>query len=88
VSTIVAVRKNGLVVIGADTQFSRGSMIVQAKYKKSYNKIHKFKDSYLGITGSTANHNVIESVISKYSSDISFNSVKDIFETFFGSTRN
>jgi len=82
VSTIVAVKKNGLVVIGTDTQTIRGSMIVQAKYKKNFSKIHKFKDSYLGITGSTAHHNVIESVISKYSSDICFNSVKDIFETF------
>jgi len=82
VSTIVGVKKNGLAVIGTDTQFKRGSLIVQAKYRKSHKKIHKFKDSYLGIIGSSAHHNVIESVISKYRSDICFNSVKDIFETF------
>ena len=81
-STIVAVKKNGLVVIGADTQFYRGGQIVPAKYKKNPKKIHKFKNSYLGITGSTAHHNVIENVLNKYRSDICLNSVKEIFETF------
>jgi ATP-dependent HslUV protease subunit HslV len=82
VSTIVGVKKNGLAVIGTDTQFNRGSLIVQSKYTKNHNKIHKFKGSYLGIIGSSAHINVIESVISKYHSDICFNSVKEIFETF------
>jgi ATP-dependent protease HslVU (ClpYQ) peptidase subunit len=82
VSTIVAVKKNGLAVIGADTQFNRGSLIVQSKYQKNHKKIIRFKDSYLGIIGSSAHHNVMESVLSKYRKDICFNSVKGIFETF------
>jgi ATP-dependent HslUV protease subunit HslV len=81
-STIVAVKKNGLAVIGADTQSCRGNMIVQAKYRKSHKKIHKFKDSYLGITGSSAHLNVIENVISKYHTDINLDGVKRIFDTF------
>lgn len=81
-SSIVAVKKNGLAVIGADTQFNRGGMIVQSRYQKNHKKVIRFKDSYLGIIGSSAHHNVMESVLSKYRSDICFNSVKDIFETF------
>ena len=81
-STIVAVKKNGLAVIGADTQFNRGSLIVQPRYQKNHKKIIKFKDSYLGIIGSSAHHNVMASILSKYRKDICFNSVKDIFETF------
>ena len=81
-STVVAVKKNGLAVIGADTQFNRGSLIVQSKYQKNHKKIIRFKDSYLGIIGSSAHHNVMESILRKYRKDICFNSVKDIFETF------
>jgi ATP-dependent HslUV protease subunit HslV len=82
VSSIVAVKKNGLAVIGADTQFNRGGMIVQSRYQRNHKKVLRFKDSYLGIIGSSAHHNVMESVLSKYHSDICFNGVKDIFETF------
>ena len=81
-STIVAVKKNGLAVIGADTQFNRGSLIVQSKYQKNHKKIIRFKDSYLGIIGSSAHHNVMNSILSKYRKDICLNSIKDIFETF------
>ena len=81
-SCIVAVKKNGLAVIGADTQFNRGGMNVQSRYQKNHKKILRFKDSYLGIVGSSAHHNVMGSILSKYRSDICFNSVKDIFDTF------
>ena len=81
-STIVAVKKNGLAVIGADTQFNRGNLIVQPKYQKNHKKIIRFKDSYLGIIGSSAHHNVMESILRKYRNDIRLNSTKDIFETF------
>ena len=81
-SCIVAVKKNGLAVIGADTQFNRGGMNVQSKYQKNHKKIIRFQDSYLGIIGSSAHHSVMESILNKYQSDICFTNVKEIFETF------
>jgi len=81
-SIIVAVRKKDLAIIGSDTQFDHGGLIVSAKYKKNHQKIHKFKDAYLGITGTAAHHNVIESVIRKYHSKICLDNVESIFETF------
>jgi ATP-dependent protease HslVU (ClpYQ) peptidase subunit len=81
-SSIVAVKKNGLAVIGADTQFNRGNTIVQSKYQKNHKKILRFKESYLGIIGSSAHHNVMQSVLGKYRNDICFNGVQDIFDTF------
>ena len=80
-STIVAVKKKGEIVIGADTLAVEGSCLVPSKYKKDYTKIHKINDSYMGITGTTAHNLVMESIKRKYSKEIDLRSVDAIFET-------
>ena len=81
-STIVAVRKEGLVVIGTDTLSSKGTLLVSSKYQKNYDKVHKIKDSYIGVVGSVAHHNVIENIKKRYSKEIDLRNVDSIFETF------
>ena len=81
-STIVVARKNGKAAIAADSRFTACGTAIDPKYKTNYDKIHKFDDSYIGITGSSAHHSVFESIMEKHRSDLSFQSRKHIFESY------
>lgn len=81
-STIVAVRKKDLVVIGTDTLGCRGTLRVSSKYCKNHHKVNKINDSYIGIVGSSAHSNVMQNIKRKYSKEIDLHSVDSIFETF------
>lgn len=80
-TTIVAVRKNGLAVIAADTLTTFGDTRLTAAQDGSHDKILQFADSHIGICGSAAHHLVLASLLAKRP-DTQLNSKAEIFETF------
>lgn len=81
-STIVLVKKAGVAVIAADTMSVYGDTKVTAKYMNSRSKVLKCGASYIGVTGSAAHNNVLTSVIDRHGQKLSFNSTKEIFESY------
>lgn len=81
-STIVVVKKNNRVAIAADTLSTVGSTKSDGKYVANSEKIIRFGDSYIGIIGTSAHGQVLESLMRKHPKKISFNGVSDIFETY------
>ena len=81
-STIVVVKKNNRVAIAADTLSTVGSTKTGSKYIANSEKILRFGSSYIGIIGSTAHTQVLESLLRKHPKKISFNGISDIFETY------
>lgn len=80
-TTIVAVKKNGLAVIAADTLTTFGNTRLHASQDGSHDKILKVGDSYIGVCGSAAHHLVLASLLAR-SADVQLNSKAAIFETF------
>ena len=80
-TTIVAVRKNGIVAIAADTLTTFGNTRLPAAMDSSHDKILHLGDSHVGVCGSAAHHLVLANLLSK-SPDVQLNSKKAIFETF------
>jgi ATP-dependent HslUV protease subunit HslV len=80
-TTIVAVRKNGIVAIAADTLTTFGNTRLPAAMDSSHDKILHLGDSHVGVCGSAAHHLVLANLLSK-SPDIQLNSKEAIFETF------
>ncbi len=81
-SIIVVVKKNGKVVIAADSVYSIGSMAVRGEYFGGRTKILQVKNSFIGTTGATAHGNVLEHLFEKHKAKISFGSMKEIFDTY------
>jgi ATP-dependent HslUV protease subunit HslV len=81
-STLVVVRKGNKAVIGSDSQFTQGSIVVSSKNRRNHHKIHQFGDAFVGFTGWSLMHNVFEDIIEKYPGDLDFRSRKHIFKTF------
>ena len=80
-TTIVAVRKNGIVAIAADTLTTFGNTRLPAGMDRSHDKILHIGDSYIGVCGSAAHHLVLSSLLGK-TPDVQLNSKEAIFETF------
>lgn len=80
-TTIVAVRKNGLAAIAADTLTTFGNTRLHARQDASHDKILRIGDSYIGVCGSAAHHLVLASLLAK-TSQVELNSKQAIFETF------
>lgn len=80
-TTIVAVRKNGVVAIAADTLTTFGNTRLHASQDGSHDKILHIGDSYIGVCGSAAHHLVLASLLTK-ATDVQLNSKAAIFETF------
>lgn len=80
-STIVVVKKDKRIVIGADTLQSQGSIKIRNIYQPKHEKIFKFGQSYIGSIGSSAFHHVLPSVFRKHKDLIHLNSAEEIFET-------
>jgi len=80
-TTIVAVRKNGIVAIAADTLTTFGNTRLSATMDSSHDKILHIGGSYIGVCGSAAHHLVLSNLLGK-SPDIQLNSKEAIFETF------
>lgn len=80
-TTIIAVKKNGLVAIAADTLTTFGNTRLPSVMDNSHDKILHIKDSYIGVCGSAAHHLVLASLLGK-TPDAQLNSKEAIFETF------
>lgn len=81
-SIVVVVKKNGKVVIAADTHYSFGTLIVKSEYLSKRTKIHQFDDSFIGTVGATAHGNVLEHLFEKHRAKLAFGNTKDIFNTY------
>jgi len=80
-TTIVAVRKNGIVAIAADTLTTFGNTRLPAAMDSSHDKVLHIGDSHIGVCGSAAHHLVLSNLLGK-SADVQLNSKEAIFETF------
>ena len=80
-TTIVAVKKNGVIAIAADTLTTFANTRLTAALDASHDKILHCGDSHIGVCGSAAHHLVLASLLAKMP-DVKLNSKAEIFETF------
>ncbi len=80
-TTIVAVRKNGVAAIAADTLTTFGNTRLPAGMDASHDKILQCGASHIGICGSAAHHLVLGSLLARQP-EVQLNSKAEIFETF------
>ena len=80
-TTIVAVRKNGIAAIAADTLTTFGNTSLPAHLDASHDKILQIGNSFVGVCGSAAHHLVLANLLAK-TPDVQLNSKAQIFETF------
>ena len=80
-TTLVAVRKNGEVAIAADSLTTFGDTRLTAQYDRVFDKIVRYKDTFVGLCGSAAHQLVFESLLAQHK-DLDFSSKLGIFETF------
>jgi ATP-dependent HslUV protease, peptidase subunit HslV len=80
-TTIVAVRKNGIIAIAADTLTTFGNTRLPATMDSSHDKILHIGGSHVGVCGSAAHHLVLANLLGK-TPDVQLNSKEAIFETF------
>lgn len=81
-TTVVIVQKDGLACIAADSLTSFGEMRLSATYAQAKSKIVKVGDAYLGLTGSTAHFNVLESYFKKTRRVFRLRNRHEIFEAW------
>lgn len=80
-TTIVAVKKNGLATMAADSLTTFGCTTLSPDYDAAFDKIQKFGDSYFGIAGSAAHHLVMDKILGKQT-DLHFSGKAQIFDSF------
>ena len=79
-TTLVAVRKHDQIVIAADSLTTFGDVRLDADHDRSYDKILRHRDSYIGLCGSAAHQLVFESLLKQHP-DCDLGSKLAIFET-------
>jgi ATP-dependent protease HslVU (ClpYQ) peptidase subunit len=80
-TTLVVVRKNNEIAIAADSLTTFGDTRLSAEFDRIYDKIVRYKDTYVGLCGSAAHQLVFESLLAQHK-DLDFGSKHAIFETF------
>jgi ATP-dependent protease HslVU (ClpYQ) peptidase subunit len=80
-TTLVVVRKNNEVAIAADSLTTFGDTRLSAQYDRIYDKIVRYRDTYVGLCGSAAHQLVFESLLAQHK-ELDFGSKPAIFETF------
>ena len=80
-TTLVVVRKGGTVAIAADSLTTFGDTRLAAIHDRSYEKIVRYQDTYIGLCGSAAHQLVFESLLAKHDK-LDFTTRAGIFETF------
>jgi len=80
-TTVVVVRKNDEIAIAADSLTTFGDTRLSAEHDRSFDKIVRYRDTYVGLCGSAAHQLVFESLL-KAHADLDFGSKAAIFETF------
>jgi len=80
-TTIVIVRKGDTAAIAADSLTTFGDTRLAAVHDRTYDKIVRYKDTYIGLCGSAAHQLVFESLLAKHD-NLDFSHRAGIFETF------
>jgi len=80
-TTLVVVRKGDSVAIAADSLTTFGDTRLSAEHDRTYDKIVRYRDTYIGLCGSAAHQLVFESLLAKHG-DLDFSTKSGIFETF------
>ncbi len=80
-TTIVIVRKGDTAAIAADSLTTFGDTKLDAAYDRTFDKIVRYKDTYIGLCGSAAHQLVFESLLAKHH-NLDFTNRSGIFETF------
>jgi ATP-dependent HslUV protease subunit HslV len=80
-TTLVVVRKHNEVAIAADSLTTFGDTRLSAQFDRIYDKIMRYRDTYVGLCGSAAHQLVFESLLTQHK-DLDFGSKAAIFETF------
>ena len=80
-TTLVVVRKGDSVAIAADSLTTFGDTKLAAQHDRTYDKIVRHRDTYIGLCGSAAHQLVFESLLAKHG-DLDFSHKSAIFETF------
>ena len=81
-STIVAVLKNNIACIAADSLTSFGDTCQAAEFVTDYDKILRYgEECYIGIVGSAAHHLVMQNLFEKHADKIDFSDRFSIFES-------
>src|SRR5438132_4983269 len=80
-TTIVIVRKGDSAAIAADSLTTFGDTRLAAVHDRTYDKIVRYKDTYIGLCGSAAHQLVFESLLAKHD-NLDFSHRAGIFETF------
>jgi ATP-dependent protease HslVU (ClpYQ) peptidase subunit len=80
-TTLVVVRKNGSIAIAADSLTTFGDTRLAAEHDRTWDKIVRYRDTYIGLCGSAAHQLVFESLLAKHR-DLDFSDKSAIFETF------
>jgi ATP-dependent protease HslVU (ClpYQ) peptidase subunit len=81
-TTIVVAKKGGQVAIAADSLTTFGDTKLADHYKRVHDKILRSNGSWIGISGSSAHHLVLENVLEEMKNEVRFGSRAEIFETF------
>ena len=80
-TTIVVVKKNGRIAIGADSLVTFGETRLPRNYEAN-DKIIQVGDSYIGLAGSTAHFAVMAEALRHLGDDCKLGSRQEIFNTF------
>jgi ATP-dependent protease HslVU (ClpYQ) peptidase subunit len=80
-TTVVAVRKNDEIAIAADSLTTFGDTRLSAQHDRTYDKIVRYRDTYIGLCGSAAHQLVFASLLAS-NADLDFSGKAAIFETF------
>ena len=80
-TTIVAVKKNGMATMAADSLTTFGCTRLSPQYDAASDKIQLFGNSYFGIAGSAAHHLVFENILVRRA-ELRFGSKMEIFDSF------
>ena len=80
-TTLVAVKKNGMAAIAADSLTTCGDTRLGRQYKGEHDKILEINGSFIGLCGSSAHPLVISSLLPKLE-DARLGSRMEVYETF------
>lgn len=80
-TTIVAVRKNGIAALCADSLTTFGDTRLSSHFDADHDKIFRYNDSWIGICGSAAHDVVLKSLFAR-NRHFRLNSRLEIYESF------
>jgi len=80
-TTLVVVRKGDSVAIAADSLTTFGDTKLAALHDRTFDKIVRHRETYIGLCGSAAHQLVFQSLLAKHP-DLDFSDKAAIFETF------